>query len=249
MEFVSGEREKEMVRERQRDRERKSRASAATYFHYLLEIVLGKRPLKEVVVHAIDQSNQVQIYPSRLVFDPFNYADPQVVRVVARDDERDEALTSREPCIITHQCVSSDPEYSGGNVMIKPDQVGVKIIDNDAPYLFSFGDGANGKLGNIGNRDQVVDVPRFVSIMSGGELKKMATISGASIKKKRRRKKKKKNRNRLPSEDEEMWQDMREHIRRKSTVDFEGEPTSPVQKPASFRQQDIQSAIVNEEDE
>ena len=71
-----------------------------------------------------------------------------------------------------------------------------------------------------------MDVPRFVSIMSGGELEKMATISGASI---MRKKKKKKSRNRVPGEHKKM-----------STSEY---------KASSFGQQDIKSAIVNEEDE
>ena len=192
------------------------------------EIMLEKRPLKEVVVNATEESGQVQIYPPRLVFDPFNFGEPQVVRVVARDDTRDETASGRKPCVIRHHCVSADPEYSGANVMVRPDQINVDIIDNDAPYLFSFGDGADGKLGNLGNKDQVVDVPRFVSLMSGGELQKMTTISGASMRKK-----------------------LKHTIRSRTRSEDENDSSSSSLPSGRFSpgQHEIQSAIVDKEDE
>ena len=125
------------------------------------EVVLSERPESDVIVTIEDDSDLVETVPNRIKFNRQNYHTPQIVRVVARDNDVDSKGVAKKTRLL-HRCKSLDARYAGSGVTVRPEAITVMVVDNDGTFTWSFGDGEYGELGTQ-NRG-ISTVPKFVSI-------------------------------------------------------------------------------------
>ncbi len=110
-------------------------------------VVLSSQPTSDVTVElAVDQSAQVSLSASSLLFTAADWNVPQTVEITATDDNQVEAL---DTIVITHSIASPDPVYQA----IATEALDAEITDNDSPGISVIESGGGTLLAEGGISD------------------------------------------------------------------------------------------------
>ena len=115
---------------------------------------LSSRPVRPVTITVVFMglSSKLTVSPTLITLDPENWDVPQRIRVMAADGmvvEGDDSL------LISHRVNSVDRSYAELGFEAIP-EIAVRIVDKNATFVWSMGEGVTGALGHGNLRHQAV---------------------------------------------------------------------------------------------
>ena len=122
-------------------------------------ICLSSKPTSTVEISVEKGMADLEIDPVKLIIFPDKWDDIQTIKVRAVDHPGSDGFSWTTE--IRHTVKSEDTRYQSPRCTCVPQSISITVMENDAPYLFSFGDSEYGQTGL--NHLELQSTPKYVN--------------------------------------------------------------------------------------
>jgi hypothetical protein len=121
-------------------------------------ICLSSKPTSSVEIYVEKGQADLEIDPVKLIIEPDTWDDVKTIKVRAVDHPGSDGFSWTTD--ISHVVKSNDSRYQSPRCSIVPNQILITVMENDAPYMLSFGDSEFGQTGL--NHLNLQPIPKLV---------------------------------------------------------------------------------------
>jgi len=122
-------------------------------------ITLSSKPTAPVEINVVKGNNDLEVDPIKLLITPEQWDEIRTIKVRAIDHPGSDGFSWTTD--ISHTIISKDSRYKSPRCSIVPQTIAITVMENDAPYLFAFGDSEYGQTGL--NHLDLQPIPSYIN--------------------------------------------------------------------------------------